>query len=334
MATSVKTIYIGKLCCPVEKPIRDLFFSLVDYRNNLFTSDDPNKIVEFYNGFENRDQLIQWMKERPKGVNYIHEVEGDKDIIVVIPTADFKGKYAKGCRENIFKGLHMVFVESGGRGDFYFNYAHNCNVGIKKAMEYNPKWIVLSNDDMYKIDDVAKLIKELKSINENEISAVYAKSSIYHTVALYVSRRGILQNLYSLSRNELYISKIMDKFELKYTIWAKENERHSKIRAFLRAIIAKKIKGSEFTNSQSFGIYSSAFVRKRSNLLFDENYVNSTEEVDISYYIKISKTPCRIINYQIGDYVGSTLGIGIKRRLKIILGDTYFINKYLETLRR
>ena len=45
------------------------------------------------------------MRERPKGVANIHEFEGDKDIIVVIPTADFNGKYAKECRENIFKGL-------------------------------------------------------------------------------------------------------------------------------------------------------------------------------------------------------------------------------------
>ena len=45
----------------------NIFFSLVDYRNNLFTSNDPKKILEFYNGFENIDQLIQWMRERPKG---------------------------------------------------------------------------------------------------------------------------------------------------------------------------------------------------------------------------------------------------------------------------
>ena len=87
-----------------------LFFSLVDYRNNYFASDNPDKIIEFYNGFEDCDQLIQWMKERPKGVNTIYEVEGDKDIIVVIPTADFNGKYARECRENIFRGLHIVFV--------------------------------------------------------------------------------------------------------------------------------------------------------------------------------------------------------------------------------
>ena len=112
--TSREILNIGRLHCPIEYLQDELFFSLVDYRNNYFTSDDPNKIIEFYNGFENRDQLIRWMRERPKGVATIHEVGGDKDIIVVIPTADFSGKYAKECRENIFRGLQIVFVESGG----------------------------------------------------------------------------------------------------------------------------------------------------------------------------------------------------------------------------
>ena len=91
MAVVRKTTHMNRLYCPFEKSNSDLLFSLVDYRNNYFTSDDPNKIIEFYNGFENRDQLIQWMRERPKGSATIHEVEGDKDIIVVIPTADFSG---------------------------------------------------------------------------------------------------------------------------------------------------------------------------------------------------------------------------------------------------
>jgi len=37
------------------------------------------------------------MKERPKGASHIHEVEGSKEIIVVIPTADFIGKHAREC---------------------------------------------------------------------------------------------------------------------------------------------------------------------------------------------------------------------------------------------
>ncbi|MEM3593018.1 MAG: hypothetical protein QXW67_03960, partial [Candidatus Micrarchaeia archaeon] len=98
---------------------------------------------------------------------------GNKDIIVVIPTADFNGRYAKACRDEIFKGLHMIFVESGGKGDFYFNFAHNCNVGIKKALEYSPKWIILSNDDMHKIDDISVLVEQLKIVNNEEYGAVF-----------------------------------------------------------------------------------------------------------------------------------------------------------------
>ena len=166
---SNKILNISRLSFPLEFQYDELFFSLVDYRNNYFTSDEPYRIIEFYNGFENRDQLIRWMKERPRGIANIHEVEGDKDIIVVIPTADFNGKYAKECRDNIFKGLHIVFVESGGRGDFYFNSAHNINIGIKKALVYNPQWIVFSSDDMYKIDDISVLVSELKRLDYSQI---------------------------------------------------------------------------------------------------------------------------------------------------------------------
>lgn len=152
-----------------------LFFSLIDYPNNYFTSDDPNKIIEFYNSFESCKQLIQWMKDRPKGVANIHEVDGNNDIIVVIPTADFDGKYAKKCRENIFKGLHIIFVEGSEIPDSYFNYAHNCNVGVKKAMEYNPKWIIVSNDDVNSNFKADNLKAELSKINNKTTNIVLNK---------------------------------------------------------------------------------------------------------------------------------------------------------------
>ena len=81
MQDPTRLIQNNRLRCKFEKNNTVLFFSLVDYRNNLFTSNDPEKIIEFYNGFHNRDQLIQWMKERPKGASYIHEVEGPASYI-------------------------------------------------------------------------------------------------------------------------------------------------------------------------------------------------------------------------------------------------------------
>jgi len=153
------------LQCPLDNNDK-IFFTLMDYLNNLFMSNDPKDILRFYDYFENRDQLIKWMKERPKGNYRIVEFNNEEnDIIVVIPTMDINGKFAKTCRDEIFKGLHIIFVESG-MGNYYFNYAHNCNAGIKKAMEYNPKWIILLNDDMYKIHDIKVLKNELDNLNK------------------------------------------------------------------------------------------------------------------------------------------------------------------------
>jgi len=51
-------IKMSKLKCNLDKGYQTLFFSLVDYRNNLFNSNDPKKVMEFYDGFENREPLI------------------------------------------------------------------------------------------------------------------------------------------------------------------------------------------------------------------------------------------------------------------------------------
>ncbi|MEM3334148.1 MAG: hypothetical protein QW745_08110 [Thermoplasmata archaeon] len=161
------------LCCPFER-FDKLFFSLVDYYNTFFMSNDHEKIIEFYDHFKTREELIKWMKERPKGVSYINEIKGNKDIIVVIPIMDVNGKYAITFRDEIFKDLHIIFVVSG-KGNYYFNYAHNCNVDIKKALEHNPKWIIVLNDDMYKINDVSVLIEQLESLNNQAIDIVFTK---------------------------------------------------------------------------------------------------------------------------------------------------------------
>ena len=106
----------GVLTCQRGQEFRKFFLSLMDYKNNYFISSNPRDIIYFYEGFEHREELIDWMKERPKGSCEIKEGKGEKDIIVVIPTADFEGEYAKRCREKIFKGLHMIFVVSGTLG--------------------------------------------------------------------------------------------------------------------------------------------------------------------------------------------------------------------------
>jgi len=158
-------------------------------------SNDPKDILRFYDYFENRDQLIKWMKERPKGNYRIVEFNKEEnDIIVVIPTIDVNGKFAKTCREEIFKGLHIIFVESGV-GNYYFNIAHCNNLGLKKAMEYNPKWIIWSGDDMYKIDDVEVLKNELLKIDHKDYDVIFTQPSRYHSIPDNIGKENILRKI-------------------------------------------------------------------------------------------------------------------------------------------
>ena len=258
------------------------------------------------------------MRERPKGTANIHEVEGDKDIIVVIPTAGFDGKYARECRDNIFKGLHMVFVESGGKEDFYFNYAHNCNVGIRKAMEYDPKWIVISNDDMKKVDDVKVLKTKLDELNNQKYDVVFPTPSDYHTYPLYISKIRLSYKIYQYlkKRQERFL---YDKFNIDfvqsfYTVKSK--------------LAFRKIRGAKMTITSAFAILSSQYIRNLGNYIFDETYVSDHEDLDLSFRFTLTKTKNSKINYNIKALQGSTLGMNVCRDLRSVTGRAYFNFKY------
>jgi len=295
----------SKLRCAVQWNMPNLFFSLVDYRNNLFTSNDPKKIMEFYDGFENRNELIEWMKERPKGASYIHEVEGNKEIIVVIPTADFNGKYARECRENIFKGFHIIFVESGGREDFYFNHAHNCNIGIKKAMEYNPKWIVYSNDDMYKIDDAKVLKNELLKIDYKAFDVVFTNPSKYHSIPDNLGKENILRKIVFTF---LPRRRMQKKIEKKFNVTLFPARIHSYFRFFYKP-------GYRYISLADFLIFSSNYLGENGEL-FNEDFVNGGEDNDLSLKVSLKRDRYTFINFRIGDYEGRSLGTGTLRQLR------------------
>ena len=315
----------SRLFCPLESTNVEMFFSLVDYRNNYFASDDPKRIIEFYNGFENRDQLIQWMRERPKGVANIHEVNGDKDIIVVIPTADFNGKYAKECRGNIFKGIHIIFVESGGRGDFYFNLAHNINVGIRKAMEYNLKWVVLSNDDVNSSFNSDNLKSELSKINNKTTNMVLTKKgsqSSNKTSICSFTPLGLLIYKF-LNITKLYaLFKKLKNFHLETQISMNLGNRYFILRYGRNIFNIIRRRVYSFYNFEAFGIFSYIWLRDHPEL-FDETYINAQEDQDLS--IALSKEPEKIswINYGIDGLGGGTMGINLQRAFRSVASDSY-----------
>ena len=258
------------------------------------------------------------MSERPKGVANIHEVEGDKEIIVVITTADYNGKYAKECRENIFKGLQIIFVESGGRCDFYFNIAHNINIGIKKALEYNPQWIVFSGDDMYKIDDISVLVSELGKLNNRKYKAVFTEPSRYHSIPCKLSKPRFTRSLLFilLGKYRRMQIKLEKRYGVKYFLPPRDG--------YWRFFFGN---GPNIISIADFGIFSTEFI-KGSWPLYEETYVNSAEDMDLS--LRINRfNDVKIIKFRIGDYMGSTLGTDVRRHLMEVAGLTYFNYKLM-----
>lgn len=314
-----ETLRQNRLYCPLGEKEHDLSFSLVDYYNSYYTSDDPKKIIRFYDSFENADQLIQWMRERPKGVHTIYEVDGDKDIIVVIPTADFNGKFAKECRGNIFRGLHIVFVESG-RDDFYFNYAHNCNLGIKKAMEYNPDWIVVSNDDVVKIDEPSVLVDSLGRFDKRQFSSIFTETSNYHSYPVLLGYPNWFRMQYF--KHSTRTKKLYQLLECKYGVDIVSQGCGSKG----CGNITKKLFRSYTTvrNMGAFGIFSSDYIRTLGGTLFDEIYINEFEDVEASYNLSAIRLKTAIIPYRIGDLIGATLGRSTARQFRGIASLVYF----------
>ena len=304
---------------PVEYQFRPVFFSLIDYRNNYFMSSDPNKIVEFYNGFENRDQLINWMTERAKGIANIHEVDGEKNIIVVIPTANFSGKYAIECKENIFKGLHLIFVESGEIPDFYFNYAHNCNIGIRKAMEYNPKWIIVSNDDMKKIDDVTILKRELLSLDSSTFDAVFVRTENKLPKKGKIARPNFFYKFTQILRFK-YFSKerkeIREKFHIFY------------LPVPLSTVAYKYL----FTGGKTMLVFkdliilSLNFVKNEDCIVFDETFINDSEDNDLAIRLR-NRGKTTSINYSIKSIGAISLGISVNRLLRSLASEAYLNDK-------
>ena len=263
--------------------------------------------MEFYSSFKDENELVRWMKERPNGAAYLHEVDGDKEIIVVIPTADYEGEYAKRCREEVFKGLHIVFVESGNAPDPYFNYARNLNIGITKALEYNPKWIIYSNDDVYKIDDIFKLRNELKLLN-NTVDIAFTTTGKYHSTIVELNKikwyvrllTGGFNNIKyeKITNLRIYVLMSLIGFGVDYIVMPE-------VSGYKLALYKRMMK---FFNPGSFLAFRPKFLVKTNGHLFDETFVNAGEDFDLGFRIITGKEIWKQIDFRIGDIIGGSFG--------------------------
>jgi hypothetical protein len=302
--------------CPLEFMGYPIIASLAEYRNRLFVSKNLVDILEFYRSFESNEEVLEWMRERPKGACFLHEIEGDKEIVVVIPTADFNGNYAKNCRETIFKKLQIIFVESGEIGDPFFNFAHSVNIGISKALTYNPKWVIVSNDDMFQLDPIEKLVSEIRKINENDIDAIFITESPHHSVVSELAEPRFIRKFFHwLYPNKVfrYLINLEDKFNVKYLSVSKSS---------LFGLIFFK-KGYRFIQGMDFFVISAKYSMINEGNLFDETFINTYEDVDLSLRLSFNAHRIATVDFRIGDYYGKSLGKVRDRMLRDLTGEIY-----------
>ncbi|QGA68900.1 hypothetical protein [Sulfolobus sp. E11-6] len=135
----------------------------------LYYSNDYEKILSFYYKFEDVEDIVEWLKNRPEAERKIYEFEGDSEVVFVIPTSDVNNQFSNYIKRT-FKKYHLIFVESRGR---YFNFSKSVNEGVKIAMKYKPKYVIISNDDI-KVDNVDSLMSEILSEDNREVKAMIA----------------------------------------------------------------------------------------------------------------------------------------------------------------
>ncbi len=282
-----------------------------DELNALFSSDNPDDLIKFYNRFDDYEGILQWMRNRPHGRSVIREVEGNHDVVVVIPTRDFDSGLAASCR-NIFKGLQMVFVESGA--DPYFNLARNCNIGLGDALKFDPDWVIVSNDDVYRIDDVSILVDRLSRLKSERIRTVFARPPTPgHSYLLKIAKSTAVRNLMSALVGGLWRERVLIQRRFKVELIIGHQGRRY-------PLLYKTL--YRFPNGGDFFIFSSALVRGAEGKLFDETYINGPEDIDLSWRLAAPEGHS-LVDFKIGSMSGSSIGTGKARWLRDVANEVY-----------
>lgn len=305
--------------------------------NKLFNSSNPDEILKFYNNFKTARELITWSKNRPRGKAKIYTVKGDTDLIIVIPTTNRNGKLAKNCENNVFKGQEIVFIESGL--DPFFNYARNSNIGLRYALRYKPKWIVLSNDDVQKVDDIHKLKTELSILDNNKIKIVTAKDltdKLYLGKPIFTNLAKLHYYIHVLRHKNLY-PKPLKEYARIYKNYLNVLKKYSpNYKMVINDIPRKKLffkKIRSFNGSSFFFILSPYLIKAFKGNVFDEVFINGVEDHEL--FLRTDIQNKAIVNFKIKQKRGGgqTLGKGVKR-VWIELFGLIYLNELLKRTKK
>lgn len=286
----------------------------------LYMSKNPDDVFAFYSKFDTTKKLLEYSRRRPYNKHNIVEVNGDKRVIAVIPCKDANGKYAKNFRK-IFSGFHIVMVESGV--DPLFNYAHNTNVGVERALSYSPKWIIVANDDLYEIDDPKAFRKKLLEIDDNEVDAVWINPEpeqhhchyvhlvkIRPALSLLRALQGPFKRKFNSTLRKFDVDYVLlyGQFKWYYSLFLKNEKR--------------------FLDTEDFFVLSGKFVSKTFNKgkIYDEIFITCAEDAWLS--MMLTEARSTYIDFKIGSIIGGTIGLSDVGDARGIMGRVFFDYKF------
>ncbi len=309
----------------------------------LFQSPRTEDVLDFYRRLKDRDALVTWLKGWPRGRADLREADGDRRVVVVIPTLDAQAPLAQRCREQLFRGLQIVFVESGRDPDFKFG--HNVNAGIRRAMEYAPDWVVVSNDDVTCLDPPSVLRGGLATLDPERTDAVFCRPrtpSQSWPVALgepneleFLTHRvaGVGRTIIDLRR------RFGVRLDLVPLLWPSARAtpgRPYPLRSRLMRLRWNYRLKYRFLLNGSLAILSGRWLEREARLAagapspFDEVFLNGWEDVELSLRLTKRAERCASIPYRIGHVGGASLGSGEPRLLRNVVNWAY-LNLLLES---
>ncbi len=259
----------------------------MDRLNMLYTSNNEQDLIKFYNSFNNKDELIIWLKQRRMQEHSIKIFNEDKpkDLVAVILTKDINSKFALRIRE-LFNDIPIIFNDT--KSDIW-NFAQSVNYAYKIAIkQFNPKWIIICNDDIAEAEPIQKLKQQLDKVVDKELVLVkHNHSNTIHFAKPSLIRKALMK----MGKMDKEITEIYSKLNVE--IMPIPNKR--KIDILMYKSVSEK-----FENSSDFYIINRTF-----GVPYDDTFLNEAEDVDLSFRLKNNITQ---INYTIKCIGGGKFG--------------------------
>lgn len=315
----------------------------------MYSSGNIKDLNRFYQELAKPEEFIEFSSRRQSAEikTYKYNFENEKCIIVVIPTANILSDRVSRIIK-LFSYLPIIVVESSGQ---FFNFSKSMNRGIEIALEYEPEWILLSNDDIIPLGTQHNLVSILRNSDECDVAVPYLEmmnGSINDSGVCLRRQTAVTELLYQsigtiaieMLPNHLkgqviaHSLNIFDSSIQRYvSIYSSQRQSPSTIffnlsalmrltRILTRPIICVR-------NIQPVAAIRSHVLKQKK---FDTIFINGGEDTDLAIWIKLNRFVVRNIDFRLYNNSGSSLGIDVLRVYRNSIPELLYLGYKLKQI--